>query len=55
MIVIEAVMQTEVFVNEGGTITIRQTDGLEEYLVIVPPASVNALCAALKNAAKEVL
>lgn len=53
MIVIEAVMQTEVFVNGNNTITIRQTDACEEYLVIVPPGAVNALCVALKQAAKE--
>jgi hypothetical protein len=55
MKVIETVCAVEVFVNDLGTITIQQEgwNGSEESLVVIPADRVNAICKALKEAAKE--
>lgn len=54
MIVIPAVEQTEVFGNESGTITIRQTNAFEQtdHLIVISPEHVPAICKALREAAK---
>lgn len=55
MRVIEAVEAVDVFVNEGGTITIQQYDAMggDDALIVVPPGRVNDLCRALKQAAAD--
>lgn len=50
-IVFSAVDETEVFVNQGGSITIKQTDGFgEESIVAIPVFHVDALIGALIEA-----
>ena len=53
MIVVPAVEQIEVFVNEGGSITIKQTGLQDVSIVVLEPGHVPAVCAALKKAAVE--
>lgn len=53
MIVVPAVEQIEVFVNEGGSITIKQTGIQDESIVVLEPSHVPAVCAALRKAAKD--
>lgn len=55
MRVIEAVEAVDVFVNEAGTITIKQYDSIggDDSLIEVPADRVNELCRALKKAAVE--
>lgn len=53
MIVVPAVEQIEVFVNEDGSITIKQTGLQDESIVALEPGHVSAVCAALRKAAIE--
>ncbi|TWI04835.1 hypothetical protein IP90_00973 [Luteimonas cucumeris] len=55
MIVIEQVDQVEVFVNENGTVTIKQIDpmGGVDNIICVPPSQVRVLCKALRKAAAD--
>ena len=45
----------EVFVNEGGSITMKQVDAsrMDEAIIIIPLQHVTATCKALRQAAKE--
>lgn len=53
MIVVPSVDQIEIFVNEGGSITIKQVGIQDESIVVLEPAHVNAVCKALKKAATD--
>ncbi len=45
----------EVFVNEGGTVTVKQESfmGEDPSLIVIPLCHVSALCKALRITAKE--
>jgi hypothetical protein len=55
MQVFQTIDGVEVYVNEGGCITIEQDDhmGGDHSFVVVPLMHVNALCKALRAVAKE--
>ncbi len=55
MIVVQPVDQIEVFVNESGTITIRQTGMNDEGLVVLGASHVRAVCKALMACAKDAM
>lgn len=48
--------ETEVYINAGGSISIRQTDGYEqgEQIVVMPVDSLNVFIKTLRETAREV-
>jgi len=53
MIVVKQVDQLEVFLNDGGGITIRQGDQRDELLICFPVEVANAVIAGIKQAVKD--
>ena len=53
MIIVPAVDQIEVFVNEHNTITIKQAGVHGEAFVVLSPVHVSVICKALRQAAAD--
>lgn len=53
MIVIEQVDQVEVYLNEGGMLVVKQESMGEDSYVVFHPSHANAICKAIRAAARE--